>query len=103
MLWRSGEGEIRGLKGQDLATLGIPSEDDYVASYCQRTGRERIEPRVWEFCMAYNMFRIACIRQGIMRRVLDGTAASRHARESGARARATAELAWEQVEQRLAG
>jgi aminoglycoside phosphotransferase (APT) family kinase protein len=102
MLWRSGEGEIRGLKGLDLPALGIPTEEEYVARYCERTGRGPIEPQVWEFCMAYNMFRIACIRQGIMKRVLEGTAASRHARESGERARATAELAWEQVERRLA-
>ena len=53
--------------------------------------------------MAYNLFRIASIRQGIMRRVLDGTAASRHARESGERARATAELAWQQIEEHLGG
>ena len=56
--------------------------------------RRASQPDVWEFCMAYNLFRIACIRQGILRRVLDGTAASRHAREAGARARETAELAW---------
>jgi aminoglycoside phosphotransferase (APT) family kinase protein len=103
MLWRSGEGEIRGLQGLDLAALGIPTEAEYVARYCARTGRSAIEPQVWEFCMAYNMFRIACIRQGIMKRVLEGTAASRHAREAGERARATAELAWEQVERHLAG
>jgi len=103
MLWRVESGEIRGLKGLDLAALGIPSESEYVAAYCRRTGRGGIEPRVWEFCMAYNLFRIACIRQGIMKRVLEGTAASRHARESGARARETAELAWAQVEQRLGG
>jgi len=58
---------------------------------------------VWDFCMAYNLFRIACIRQGILRRVVDGTAASRHAREAGAKARETAELAWQQVEERLGG
>ena len=103
MLWRSGEGEIRGLKGLDLPALGIPTEEEYVARYCARTGRSAIEPQVWEFCMAYNMFRIACIRQGIMKRVLEGTAASGHAREAGARARATAEAAWEQVERHLAG
>jgi aminoglycoside phosphotransferase (APT) family kinase protein len=53
--------------------------------------------------MAYNLFRIACIRQGIMKRVLEGTAASRHAREAGERARETAELAWRQVEEHLGG
>ena len=103
MLWRVGEGEIRGLKDVDLTALGIPSEADYVASYCRNTGRSAIEPEVWEFCMAYNLFRIACIRQGILKRVVAGTAASRHAREAGARARATAELAWRQVEERLGG
>jgi aminoglycoside phosphotransferase (APT) family kinase protein len=51
--------------------------------------------------MAYNLFRIACIRQGIMKRVLEGTAASAHAREAGSKARATAELAWRQVEEHL--
>ena len=102
MLWRVGEGEVRGLRGLDLAALGIPTEKEYVASYCARSARGPIEPRTWEFCMAYNMFRIACIRQGIMKRVLEGTAASRHARGAGLRARATAELAWAQVEEHLA-
>jgi aminoglycoside phosphotransferase (APT) family kinase protein len=103
MLWRVGAGEIPGLKGVDLASLGIPTEAEYVAAYCRRTARAPIEPRIWEFCMAYNLFRIACIRQGIMKRVLEGTAASRHAREAGERARETAELAWRQVEERLGG
>jgi aminoglycoside phosphotransferase (APT) family kinase protein len=103
MIWRVAGGEVSGLKHVDLAALGIPSEAEYVAAYCRRTGREAIEPRVWEFCMAYNLFRIACIRQGIMKRVLEGTAASRHAREAGSRARATAELAWQQVEAQLGG
>jgi aminoglycoside phosphotransferase (APT) family kinase protein len=103
MLWRMAGGEVGGLKGLDLPALGIPTEAEYVAAYCRRTGREPIAPRVWEFCMAYNLFRIACIRQGIMKRVLEGTAASRHAREAGTRARATAELAWEQVQEHLGG
>jgi aminoglycoside phosphotransferase (APT) family kinase protein len=103
MLWRVEAGEIRGLRGLDLPALGIPTEDEYVQTYCRRTGREAIEPRVWEFCMAYNLFRIACIRQGILRRVVDGTAASRHAREAGERARATADLAWQQIEDKLGG
>jgi aminoglycoside phosphotransferase (APT) family kinase protein len=103
MLWRVGAGEIPGLKGVDLGALGIPTEAQYVASYCARIGRAPIEPGAWEFCMAYNLFRIACIRQGIMKRVLEGTAASRHASEAGKRARETAELAWRQVEERLGG
>jgi aminoglycoside phosphotransferase (APT) family kinase protein len=103
MLWRVQSGEIRGLAGLDLPALGIPTEAEYVAAYCERTGRGPIEPRVWEFCMAYNLFRIACIRQGIMKRLLEGTAASPHAHEAGSRARAAAELAWQQVERYLDG
>ena len=101
MLWRLPAGEVGGLRGLDLLPLGIPSEAEYLAAYCARTGRRSIEPRVWEFCMAYNLFRIACIRQGIMKRVLEGTAASRHAREAGALTRPTADWAWRQVEQHL--
>ena len=103
MLWRLPAGDVGGLQGLDLRSLGIPGEAEYVATYCARTGRAAIEPRVWEFCMAYNLFRIACIRQGIMKRVLEGTAASRHAREAGAMARPTAEFAWRQVEEHLDG
>ncbi|MGN6453280.1 MAG: phosphotransferase family protein [Steroidobacteraceae bacterium] len=103
MLWRIPAGEAGGLMGLELLPLGIPSEAQYIAAYCARTGRATIEPRVWEFCMAYNLFRIACIRQGIMKRMLEGTAASRQAREAGSKARATAELAWRQVEEQLGG
>ena len=101
MAWRIPAGrDNRGLLGLDLPALGIPTETEYVRAYCERSGRPAIAPDVWEFCMAYNLFRIACIRQGIMRRVLDGTAASAHAREAGARVAETAELAWQQVEGR---
>ena len=51
--------------------------------------------------MAYNMFRLAAICQGIAKRVVDGTAASEHAREAGARARPLGELGWAQVEKIL--
>lgn len=103
MLWRVESGEIPGLKGRDVSALGIPTESEYVAAYCRRTAREPIAPAVWEYCMAYNLFRIACIRFGIMKRVLDGTAASRHARASGERAAPTAEQAWRHIEEHLGG
>ena len=48
----------------------------------------------WNFYMAYNMFRIAAILQGIAKRVEDGTAASAQAKAAGATARPMAELAW---------
>jgi len=72
-----------GLVGKDLEALGIPSEDDYVALYCERTGRrDGIADR--EFYSAFNFFRLAAILQGIAGRVRDGTAASAHARQAAA-------------------
>jgi aminoglycoside phosphotransferase (APT) family kinase protein len=101
MSWHIPPGQFRGIAGLDLASLGIPSETDYVARYCQRTGRAGIEQSHWDFYMAYNLFRIAAILQGIMKRVVDGTAASVHARDAGMRARPMAELGWRQVEKIL--
>ena len=96
MLWRLKPVDYRGLKGFDLAALGIPSEEEYTAAYCRRTGRAGLEG--WDYYMAYNMFRMAAILQGIMGRVRDGTAASAEAAKTGALARTVAEAGWAQVE-----
>ena len=96
MAWRLGPESYRGLLGQDLAALGIPSEAEYCARYCALTWRAALAH--WDFYIAYNMFRLAAILQGIMGRVVEGTAANARARESGARARALAEAGWRQVE-----
>ena len=69
MTWRLSPGQFRGLVGVDCAALGIPSEAEYVAAYCRRTGRAQIEPQEWEYYMAFNMFRLAGILQGIMARL----------------------------------
>jgi len=98
MSWHIPPGQFRGIAGLDLAALGIPSEGEYIAMYCKRAGRAGIEQSHWDFYMAYNLFRIAAILQGIAKRVVDGTAASDHARDAGARARPMAELGWRQVE-----
>jgi len=98
MSWRVPPGPFRGLGGADLAALGIPSERDYIATYCRHTGRGPIDPDHWDFYIAYNMFRAAGIAQGIMGRVVDGTAASQHAAEVGRWARVMSELGWRQVE-----
>jgi aminoglycoside phosphotransferase (APT) family kinase protein len=101
MSWHIPPGQFRGIGGLDLAALGIPTEAQYIALYCERTGREDIDASHWDFYMAYNLFRIAAILQGIAKRVVDGTAASDHARDAGARARPLAELGWRQVERIL--
>jgi len=96
MPWRLGPQHYRGLLGFDLAALGIPSEEQGCALYCRRTGRASLPD--WDFYMAFNMFRLAAILQGIMGRVREGTAASLRASEAGARARGIAEAGWQQVE-----
>ena len=97
MAWRLGPGQFRGIAGADLAQLGIPTEADYVARYCRRTGRAEVPAEQWEFFIAFNMFRLAAILQGVLARALQGNAASAQALEAGSRARPLAEAAWEQV------
>lgn len=96
MAWHIPPGAFRGIGGLDLAALGIPSESDYIRRYCERTGLATPDELAadWNFYMAYNLFRIAAILQGIAKRVEAGTASSAQARASGAGARPMAELAW---------
>ncbi len=93
MTWRLTPDEFRGLKGSDLAALGIPLEHDYVATYCRHTGRTEIPH--WEFYLIFNMFRIAAILHGVHSRALAGNAASQNAVETGGRARLVAAVAWD--------
>jgi aminoglycoside phosphotransferase (APT) family kinase protein len=74
---------------------GIPSEQEYLRSYCQLTGRGSLPE--WEFYVAFAMFRFAAIFQGIMGRVIAGTANDPDAQRAGARARPLAERAWRLV------
>ena len=98
MVWRIPPGVFRGLGGIDLPSLGIPTEREYVAAYCLRTGREGIAEHDWEYYIAYNMFRLAAIVQGVMARALQGNASSAEAMQTGRAARPLAEFAWGQVE-----
>ena len=79
-----------------MAALGIPSEKAFVEAYCERTGRAGIAE--WDYYLAFNMFKMAAILQGIAKRVLDGTAASQHAEAAGAGAFNMAKLAWAQID-----
>lgn len=76
----------------DLASLGIPTMEAYVAMYCRRTGRTGI-PNL-DYYAAYNFFRLAGILQGIVGRVRDGTAANENAAQSAAAVRPLAERGW---------
>ncbi|VWX63099.1 Predicted kinase, aminoglycoside phosphotransferase (APT) family [Burkholderiales bacterium 8X] len=97
MSWHIPPGSFRGIGGLDLQGLGIPTESEYIARYCERTGLttpEALAPD-WNFYLAYNLFRIAGILQGIAKRVEAGTASSEQAVASGRGARPMAEMAWQ--------
>ena len=96
MAWRLAPEEFRGLKGCDFRALGIPTEDEYVAAYCRRTGRTAIPH--WDVYLIFNMFRIAAILHGVLARALQGNAASRNAIETGSRARLVANIGWEMAQ-----
>jgi len=99
MSWHIPPGHFRGIAGLDLASLGIPSEKTYMAAYCRRTGREEIGH--WDFYLAYNLFRLAAILQGIMKRALEGIASSERALEAGRRTRPLAELGWQYAQKAM--
>jgi aminoglycoside phosphotransferase (APT) family kinase protein len=92
MAWRVAPDLFRGLAGIEYAELGIPNEASYLAGYCERVGRDRVDN--WDFYIVFSMFRIAAILQGIAKRALDGSASSAEATAVGRRARPIAEQAW---------
>ncbi|MEM9878662.1 MAG: phosphotransferase [Pseudomonadota bacterium] len=102
MMYRMPPMGTTGLIGRDLPALNIPSEADFIAAYCKRTGRDGIPARDMDFYIAYNMFRLAAILHGIQGRVVRGTAASQHAKDMGAMAQPLGDLAWEQAEKAMA-
>ena len=96
MAWHIPPGAFRGIGGVDIAALGIPSEADYIANYCERTGISTPDQLKadWNFYLAYNLFRLAAILQGIAKRVEAGTASSAQAVSSAAGAPVLAKMAW---------
>jgi aminoglycoside phosphotransferase (APT) family kinase protein len=97
MLWRT-PNEWGGLGGHDLEALGLPTERAMVSYYCGLSKRAVPDPALWDFYMAYNLFRVSCIRQGVYARALDGTASNVRAADSGKLVRPAAELGWKIVE-----
>ncbi|MDW4499537.1 phosphotransferase family protein [Sulfitobacter sp. D35] len=75
MHWRlPHKGGFRGLGGVDRADLGLPSEEDYVARYCERRGIAA--PENWRFYVVFSYFRLLAILQGVLKRALDGNASN---------------------------
>ena len=85
-----------GILGANLKELNIPNEDEYAEAYYRKTNRNEIQD--WNFFLAYNMFRLAGITQGIAGRVRDGTASSDQAKQYGAFVPILAKMAWQTVQ-----
>lgn len=68
------DGRIMGLAGVDRPSMGIPTDEEYIAKYCERTGRDGIDN--WHFYLTFSLFRLAAIIQGIVKRAQIGTASS---------------------------
>ena len=79
-----------GLAGVDVAALGIPNEAGMVDAYCALTGRPSIAD--WPYFMAFGIFRLAAIAQGVFKRSLQGNASSDNASSYGAAVTMLAEL-----------
>ena len=96
MAWHIPPGAFRGIGGLDHAALGIPSETEYIRLYCERTGLATPEQLKadWNFYLAYNLFRLAAILQGIAKRIEMGTASSAQAIASAAGAKPLAQMGW---------
>lgn len=86
-----------GLVGIDHAATGIPTEDEHVRRYCERTGRGPIEK--WPFYVSFSLFRLASISQGVYKRGLDGNASSETAAQFGNTCQFLAENAWRLAQQ----
>jgi aminoglycoside phosphotransferase (APT) family kinase protein len=83
---------VAGLAGADLAALNIPDQENYVAAYCARTGRDAIPD--FDFYVAFAFFRMAAIFHGIKGRVMRGTAANAYATERARHFPVLADIAW---------
>jgi aminoglycoside phosphotransferase (APT) family kinase protein len=96
MTYRMPSDILGGIAGIDPVAQGLPTEQDYVAAYCRRTGRDGLPDL--DYHVAFNMFRFAAILHGIRGRALRGTAASAEGEKMGALFARVADLAWQQAE-----
>jgi aminoglycoside phosphotransferase (APT) family kinase protein len=91
--------DFRGLRGLDTAALGIPSESECVTQYCKQRGLPPVAQQEWTYYLAFCMFRLTGILQGVLARALQGNASSETALSAGRRARPLAELGWQLIQE----
>lgn len=88
-----GLGSVDGLLGMDRKSLGIPTEEEYVAQYCQRMNIDHIDN--WTFYLAFSFFRLAAIIQGVAKRASQGNASNTNASKVGTLVEPLAQMALE--------
>ncbi len=88
-------GSAFGFSDVDFEATGIPTKDAYIAAYCERTRRSDIPN--WSFFMAFSMFRLAAIAQGVYRRGLDGNASAANAKTYGIYVQFLSDAGWHLV------
>ncbi len=98
MLYHMDSPSMGTLMGVDFERTGIPSEDKFVADYCKRMGRDGIPD--WEFYLAFSLFRLASISQGVYKRGIDGNASNPDAAKYGSACGMLSGVAWD-IAQRL--
>jgi aminoglycoside phosphotransferase (APT) family kinase protein len=96
LMYRMPSTLFAGLAGMELEPLGIPSEDEYVAAYCRRAGRDHLPNK--DYLVVFNLFRLAAILHGIRGRIARGTASSSHAVETANKLEPLADLAWAEAQ-----
>ena len=95
LAWHMPAGILRGYGDQNLAALGLPLEQDYVARYAQRMGLDtQTVLKDWPFYLAFNLFRLSAILQGIGHREREGMASNVTAKEIAAMAEPVAQWGW---------
>jgi aminoglycoside phosphotransferase (APT) family kinase protein len=98
LTWHFPRRPFRGLSDVDLPAFGIPDERAYRDDYLLTTGQQEVGEAEWYAYLAFCLFRVAAIRQGVMKRFVEGNAANPHAEEAGRLARPVAELGWHYAE-----
>ena len=96
MMYRTPPHIVAGLLNYDLSALNIPSESEYIASYCRETGRAAIPG--YDFYVTFNLFRLAAIFHGIKARAIRGAAASADAANRAKVLPEQAALAWNEAQ-----
>ncbi|CAL1534333.1 unnamed protein product [Lymnaea stagnalis] len=83
----------RGLLGEDLQSLGLPTVEEILAEYCRLNNLKSIDN--WEFYLAFVFFRSAAILQGVYKRAISGQGSSSAGKVYGLYAEPMANFGWE--------